>query len=344
MKTSIFSALVISAALMGNTETVNAQDLTLNWAKQHGINGTNASRNKTIAFDAQGNVYTAGSFQGTGDFNPDPNATFSLTSKGGSNEDFYITKFDPSGNFIWAKQISSSAGTMDHLFCNGIAIDANNNIVLTGKYYGIVDFDPDAGVTQLASGFGFADAFVLKLNSDGGFIWAKTYGDDRTAMGNSIAVDTAANIYVAGFFDGKATFDGINQLSTHLFLSADGVTVNDHSQDAFVLKLDANGNTIWAKQYAGSGIYVGSTKIWYPFLSLDAANNVYIGGNYKGQFDFDPSPTATYTIVSNYGGGWAAPNDVFLSKLDTNGNFQWAKTIGGLADDNAYSMVNDANG
>lgn len=321
---------------------LNAQDTQLLWAKQLGRNGTNASRNKSIVLDAQGNIYTAGSFLGTGDFNPDLTATFNLTSVDNFHPSFYISKFDSNGNFIWAKQIKSGSGTTDYVICNAIALDANDNIVLTGNFSGTIDFDPDAGVQLINSGTTTTSAFVLKLNNSAEFIFASPYGDSGVCMSNSLVVDSESNIYISGNFDRTATFDGVNQLATHITYYPNGVDIYSIAQEIYLLKLDSNGAFLWVNQFKSSGT---NDKSWYPRLSIDNANNVYMLGEYRGIYDFDSSPDAIQNLTSNPVLDTTLPaNDVFIAKYNTDGNYQWAKSFGGLSYDTPRCLTTDSQG
>ena len=112
------------------------------WAKQTG--GTGTDNGTKITLDASGNVYTTGSFQGTVDFDPGTGIS-TLISNGSS--DIFITKFDASGNFIWARQmggILSDAGV-------SIDVHTTGEIYVTGVFQDAVDFNPNIGITTLVS-------------------------------------------------------------------------------------------------------------------------------------------------------------------------------------------------
>src|SRR5690606_15385540 len=99
--------------------------------------------------------------------------------------------------------------------------------------------------------------------------------------------------------------------------------------DIFISKLDANGNFIWAKNMGGSfGDNRGNS------IAIDDSGNVYTTGHFQGTADFDPG-TSTYNLIG--AGGY----DIFISKLDANGNFVWAKRMGGSSTDKAESIIID---
>ena len=130
------------------------------WAKQLG--GTSSEVGYSIAVDASFNVYTAGYFQGTTDFNPDPAITNNFISAG--QADIFVNKLDASGNFLFAKQFGGTG--IDQGF--GIALDASRNIHTTGYFSGTADLDPDPSITNNFTVSGVSsDIFVVKLNQPG---------------------------------------------------------------------------------------------------------------------------------------------------------------------------------
>ncbi|MBK7968298.1 MAG: T9SS type A sorting domain-containing protein [Bacteroidetes bacterium] len=106
--------------------------------------------------DATGNLYLAGYFQTTVDFNPGA-GTNALTSFG--ENDIFVAKFDPSGNFVWVNRM----GGADFDYAYSVDVDATGNIYTTGGFGDIADFDPGAGVTNLTA-LGRVNAFVHKLS------------------------------------------------------------------------------------------------------------------------------------------------------------------------------------
>ncbi|MBL7897738.1 MAG: hypothetical protein JNJ99_04310, partial [Crocinitomicaceae bacterium] len=113
--------------------------------------------------DLSGNVYVAGSFNGTTDFDPDF-GTFNLTSAGFS--DIFICKLGSDGSLIWAKKV----GGTDSDLARDINLDASGNVFICGGFESAsVDFDPGAGTFSLIQA-GLGDAYLLKLNSGGNFV------------------------------------------------------------------------------------------------------------------------------------------------------------------------------
>ncbi len=287
------------------------------WAKQMG--GTDywsgiTNKGNSIVTDANGNVYTTGAFGGTVDFDPGA-ATTNLTSVGGN--DIFIQKLDANGNLIWVKQIGG--GYND----NGLAIatDAKGNLYITGNFTGTVDFDPGVEITNLTSAGSF-DIFIQKLDNNGNLLWVKKFGDKNNDWGNSITTDANGNVYTTGFFEGVVDFDPGAETAN---LTSAGL------YDAFIQKLDADGNLLWVKQMGGTRYDRGNS------ITVDANGNVYTIGEFEDTADFDPG-TETANLTS------AGSEDIFIQKLDVNGNFLWVNQIGGKKSEVGNSITVDANG
>lgn len=279
------------------------------WAKQMG--GANNDSGYSLVTDAVGNVYITGIFDGTADFDPSAEIAY-LTSAG--HYDIFVQKLDSNGNFIWAKQIGGNEWDQG----NAIAIDNSQNIYITGYFIGTADFDPGVGTENLTSA-GDQDIFVLKLDTNGDFIWAEQMGGTDGDAGQSIAVDKDGNVNLTGYFREIADFD-----------PGEG-TVNLGSTGSaaiFVQKLDTSGNFLWAKQMGGAVFF------WYS-IAVDTSGNIYTFGNFEGTTDFDPGAGES-NLTS--GGSY----DVFIQKLDANGEFIWVNHLG--ENKVAWSLAVDATG
>lgn len=294
------------------------------WAKQMG--GSSEGVGNAIAVDASGNVYTTGGFSGTIDFNPGAD-TFALTSTF-LQSDMFVSKLDPDGNFVWAKQMEclfSGFGVSPFSSGLSIAIDSLGNVYTTGTFRGKVDFDPGADTFEL-TGLGQFEIYVIKLNADGDFVWAKQMGGDSWDIGNSLAIDASGNIYITGFFKNTADFNPDPDTSFMLTSAGGGGGLNSGG-DIFISKLDADGDFVWAKRMGGS---------WPDnsySIAVDALGNVYTTGYFESTADFDPG-SDTFALT-------ATDHDIFISKLDSDGNFLWAKQIGSSE---SYSIAVDASG
>ncbi|HHC80640.1 MAG TPA: T9SS type A sorting domain-containing protein [Flavobacteriia bacterium] len=306
--TNTLYTLICSCFLL--TTTLYAQNF--EWAKA--IGGQGVERDPSIAIDALGNSYITGFFIGIADFDPGPNV-FNLNSQGG--QDIFIVKLDSNGDFIWAKRM----GGVGEDISKSIAIDALGNVYTTGYFEDVVDFDSGAGVYNLTSN-GVHDIFISKLDTDGNFVWAKRIGGPTSDFGLSIALDASGNVFTTGSFTNTANFH------------TGGGTFNltsSGSEDIFISKLNNNGDFIAAIRLGGVSRDIANS------ITLDDAGNVYTTGFFEGTVDFDPG-IGVFNLTSE------GDNDIFILKLDASANFIWAKKIGGLAADEAFSIALDATG
>jgi len=303
---------------------VNAQAPVFHWAK--GMTGTTTSEGKSIAVDAAGNVIATGVLRGTADFDPGP-GVYNLTSAG--VEDIFISKLDANGNFLWAKTIGNPSTDQGE----SIAVDAAGNVYITGWFSpgGViamnvplpVDFDPGPGVFNISS-LTIA-IFVLKLDADGNFVWAKSMQGDNTEYGTSLGIDATGNLFITGAFNGTVDFDpGPGNVS----LTQQG---GPSQSDIFITKWDLSGNMIWVKQ-------MGGTSAEYPFkLAIDATGNILLTGYFNGTADFDPG-VGVANLIS------VGSTDIFICKLDNNGNFNWVRAMGSPTTEAAYTITTDLPG
>lgn len=282
------------------------------WVKS--MTGTNEALGVSIAVDAEENVYTTGYFYSKVDFDPGVNI-INIVSKGAA--DIFISKFNKSGNFVWVKQI----GSFNEERASSIKIDNSGHLYLTGYFKDKVDFDPSSSVNNLKSN-GLNDIFILKMDTAGYSLWAKNLGGSSSEQPSGLVLDKAGNVVVTGIFYTEADFDPGN-----------GTTIlkSSGSADIFIVKFDASGNLIWAKGL-GTTNYEATLAI-----AVDASNNIFVLGIFKDTMDFDPG-TDIFQCKS------AGANDIFILKLDVNGNFVWAVNMGGKNEDFGYSISIDASG
>lgn len=280
------------------------------WAKGFGSSGTDVANSTTT--DISGNTIVTGSFTGTVDFSGSGSAT--LSSFGG--HDAYILKMDAAGNFEWAANIGGSAS--DEGF--SVVSDASGNIYVSGTFEGSVDFDPGMG-TEIRTSNGRSDAFVLKLDASGNFMWVYTFGGAQDDAALSLNSRSSGNVLIGGSFSDMVDFNAGSGVEIH---SSNGM------KDAFLLQLSSSGSFSWAKTFGGSGddfVYA---------MDLDASGNILLTGSYRGSVDFDPG-SGSFSLSSN------GLSDVFVLKLTASGDYQWSVSKGGLLDDEAYGIAVDAS-
>lgn len=295
--------IIITILSIGCTLGVLAQpDVEMEWAKSLGSNNYDLSA--SIAVDDSGNVFTVGSFLGTIDFDPGPGAHVLTTEE---SSDIYIHKLDKWGNFQWVRQIIGN-GNSDAI---SIVVDGSGNLIITGNFRSTMDFDPGPGISVLTTQVNQSQAYLLKLNPLGEFIWVKHIAGYSVYV-EEMELDASGNMYLYGRFRGTVDLDP--GPGTFNITATGSLGVNS---GLFFEKLDSVGNFLWGEQILEGG----SAKV--QIFDIDHLGNIILTGwvsNY--QTDFDPGPN-TYSI------GTTGGEEVFILKLDSGGNFVWAKHMGG---------------
>ena len=297
--------------ILFTTASLFAQNKEFIWA--HKFGSPNRDSGQGITTDANGNVYTVGYFERTVDFDPGLDA-LSLISAGFF--DIFIQKLAPNGNLIWVKQIGSDMRDE----ANAITLDGSGNIYITGTFSNTVDFDPGSKTYNLTGPY-VGNPYVLKLDADGNFIWAKSLSGPKGGEGRSISLDPYGHVYTTGYFQGTFDFDPGNE---EFNITATGL-------DAYIHKMDTNGNFIWVKAISGSGT-PNRRHVLPNAIDTDGNGNVYTTGYFYEIADFNPG-TETYNLTS-YGS-----KDIFIQKLDSDGNLLWTKQMGGTAYDQGNSLT-----
>ncbi len=283
------------------------------WAKSFS-GSTGSSSPYAVRTDINNNIYVTGSFTNVVDFDPGP-GVFNLTENGSGPGDIFIVKLNSSGSFIWAKRMGGPSN--DYSFC--IAVDAGANVYTVGQFTQTADFDPGPGTFNLVAAA--SAAFVSKLDMNGNFIWALHISNPSVANTISIILNPAGNLLINGWLMNTGDFDPgpgtFNMTSVG-------------NRDAFLLKLSSAGNFIWVKQWSGPNNESPTS------IALDNSGNIYSVGGFSATVDFDPGPGIA-NLTS-----FAASNDAYIQKLDSNGIFKWAKQFGGTASDAASSIITDS--
>jgi hypothetical protein len=274
------------------------------WANRRGDDGWTYPTG--IALAADGSVYTTGYFWRTVDFDPGL-GTFNLVTAEGQEKAF-VSKLDSDGNFTWARAIGGGDNGWAEGY--GIAVAANGSVCTTGRFQGTVDFDPGPATYNLDN-TGETDSFVLELDSEGNFVWARATSRATNGANNNwsdpcgIAVAADGSVYTTGYFEGTVDFDP----------GPETFNLTTAGEDAFILRLDSAGNFVSAGAIGG-GVFARASGI-----AVAADGSVYTTGYFSGTVDFDPGPEI-FNLTS-------ARKDVYVSRLDSAGNLVWARAMGG---------------
>lgn len=282
------------------------------WACKFG--GTGTEQNYGFDLDTDGDPVVHGYFQNTVDFNPGP-GTFNLTAGFGGST--FVVKLQEDGTFDYAIAMASMYG-------NQLYVDASDNILITGLFWGTLDFDPGPGTFNLsATAFG-NDAFVLKLSPTAAFLWAGTISGAGAEQGTDLIVDTDNNtVTITGFYDN--TVDANPGAGTANLVSAGGV-------DAFLVQWQATtGTYIWSKSIGGLGFQAG--------YSVDqmSGGNIHLAGTFEQTADFDGG-VGVANLTAN------GATDIFKAQYSNTGNYISADKFGGTTGDGAQDIHLDNEG
>lgn len=220
--------------------------------------------------------------------------------------DIFVAKYNSAGVHQWSKRFGDASDQQ----ATSITTDSNEYIVLTGLFMGSVSF---GGGTRTSAGS--YDVFLAKLDPDGIHEFSKRYGNSTAQAGYSVTTDADDNVILVGNFYGEIDLGGDNLISSGF-------------NDVFVAKFDQEAEHLWSKRFGDSNDQLGTS------VTTDASSNLIIGGWYNGSIDFGGG-NLTSTGVG----------DIFLAKLDSNGDHQWSQRFGsGIGiDQYAYSVATDAS-
>jgi len=332
-----------------NNTGAGGSDFKKDWVKTIGGNNYDEATHSIV--DNQGNVYVSGSYSDDVYFNGDADLKSSI-----GRTDIFITKYTASGDYLWTKVM----GGIGFDFATGLAVDDANNVYIFGVFDDVVDFNPGTGEFEVYEMTAMPDSelFVTKLTSNGDYVWSQQLlGTDDASWGRNLAVDAVGNVYVTALDYAVGSWDPYVYV-TKLY-AADGepawrydiVTTSEGRNEAHGVVLDASGNVYVAGTLGGETDYLtspgdGGTSFRNAFLmrldpvtgdpawqqpitmgvlseaeSLEVSgNHVYIGGNFRGKVDFDPTSTVEISRSGSHRG--------FVAKYDLDGNYVWSRTLG----------------
>lgn len=324
------------------------------WSTKGG--GNDSAIGKAIAADENGITYVTGSFREFASFGP-----HILTSSG--DKDIFIAKMDASGKWIQAIK----AGGRNSDFGEAVTVDEKGNTYVTGSFHGKAEF----GSKRLTSD-GDSDIFVAKINSLGYCVWAVKAGGRFEDTGRAITVDENGNTIITGSFSSKATF-GFHHVScpgrmaifvasldedgnwtwatqsggtggygiatdsfSNIFITgyfyktanfgSTTLSTND-PYDMFVAKMDIFGKWVWATKIGRAG------NVEKTAITTDHVGNSYITGSYYTTASFG------HDRLTCIGGC-----NMFVAKIDTNGNWLWAKQSDGMGPSYGNGIALDDSG
>jgi hypothetical protein len=293
----------------GKVNVIVAPTGTIGWARTFGSRTGTVVRG--VAVNNTGDVYLAGSFSGTVDFDPGPNSA--IKTAGGSSTDIFVAKLKNNGDFAWVKTFGGLGD--DAATC--VAVSTLGKIAVGGFFSQSVTFGSTTRTAQAAT-----DGFVLEFEYDGTLAWANVLPGTSDEQVNGVAFDASGNFYAVGQFSGLITLQTGKTLST-----AGGL-------DAFIVKYFPDGQSVlWSYIFGSSGNDAATA------VAVDPFNKVLVTGYYCGTVDFDLMPSTVESKTST--GGVLA--DAFVMKLAFDASLDWAASIGGTGEDAATCVATDNN-
>ncbi|WP_198172496.1 SBBP repeat-containing protein [Hymenobacter ginkgonis] len=258
-----------------------------------------------VALAADGTAYAAGTVLGTASF-----GATSVTSVGYAGA--FVARLDASGQWQWVRAVGGSGASS----ILGLAVDNQDRLLVGGNFETQAVF----GSQTLTTATGVRAAFVAQLTSQGQWQWVRQSEGNGYAEAQGLTVDSQANVWITGpFFGGNVAF-GPTEL-THVGTGA----------NAYVAKLDSDGQWQWARAATGAG---GGDVGWA--VATDPNGNGYVTGV------FNSSSLALEGLPALAHSSQPA-EDLFVSQLDANGTWQWALAAGdGTTGTVGYGIAVDA--
>jgi hypothetical protein len=276
------------------------------------MGGAGQDYGQAVAVDSSGNVYITGYFNGTNvDF--DPGAGTDLHSVVGQ-KDIFLTKFDSAGNYLFTKTMGGSSDDDGQ----AVAVDSSGNVYITGYFQQTVDFNP-GGTADSHTSAGYEDIFLTKINSDGSYGYTKTMGGNSDDDGQAVAVDGSGNVYITGSFQQTVDFNPGGTADSH---------TSAGEEDIFLTKINSDGSYGYTKTMGGTDHDFGQS------VAIDSSDTVYITGYFRGTANFNPGGTADSHTS-------AGEEDIFLTKIGSDGSYGYTKTMGGTDHDYGRSVAVD---
>jgi len=285
------------------------------WVKTWG--GPGFDEGTAIAVGPDGTIVVAGTFHDTVDF--DPGLGEDLHTATGDWSAF-ISKFTEDGEHIWTRTMGGDFWAA-RLTVGGVAVLSDGSVVMGGDSLWVIDFDPGPDEENRGDA-GSQNLYVVNLTDQGDFNWVYT-AESVSNIGYNLTAGQDDSIYLLAWFQGEMDFD-----------PGPGEEVRTASNsDVAVVKLNPDGSLAWVRNLGGAyddqgrGIAVGDD------------GSVLVTGLYESTLYFERGQAGQTALATSKGEG-----DIFVVKLDPDGNPAWVRTIGGLSIDIGESVCVDEEG
>jgi gliding motility-associated-like protein len=277
------------------------------WVKQIGNQDFEGLEITAITIDDSSNIIICGDFKDTVDMDPS-NAKKLLYPD--SNKNIFVAKYNNSGSLAW----SNAFYARGNIKVNAVTTDRKSNIVLTGFFTDSVDFDNSENEFFLNSLNEKEDIFSCKLDNQGKFLWAKSFGGSESDMSYSVDIDNCQNIYLCGSFQDTLKY----QSPTNETIYADSL------KDAIVIKLNGEGQTKWIRNFSGKGTEEGK------IIKVNLSGDIFICGEFEKEMKFGVNQSDSIKSEGE--------KDIFIFKMNALGSIICSGQIGGISNDSIAEM------
>ena len=335
--------------------------------------GRSDSGFNAVAVDPSGNIYAAGAQRGVSIYTYGSEVTAESAS---NSENVVLVKYDSKGTAKWARTVSTvniaspirsgsnfyavAADTLGNIYAAGYQND-------TGVYtYG--DGVTAQGTAQSPANSTYSNVLLVKYDPDGTPQWARTVSTGtNSSCFNSVAVDSAGNVYAAGYQWGDEIYTYGPGITTQGFIADNAVLVKfdpsgtaqwaktfdeemgsyrfnaividaydnvyaagSHGNSVILVKYDTDGSTVWARTVIAD---TGTSS--FNALAVDSSGNIYAAGSQgSGNFTYAPGVSVQSNAASAY-----SSHNVVLVKYNSDGTAQWARTVGAGKCDSSFNAV-----
>jgi hypothetical protein len=255
-----------------------------------------------VITDSYNNIYITGGFTDSFDCDPSKGIHYlKSTYKWG----IYLLKFDPNGNFLWAREFGGPRG----IHQGGISIDSSDCIWLTGGFNEQIDMNPITGKSIYNTKN--VGIYLMKYDPNGDFILGNYMPSNGYNYGTGLVTGKDNCLYITGQFTDSCDFDP--SANKHVIKTSGYYTI-------FIAKYDSLGGLIWCHSLKN-----GKGQNYPNDLEIDENENLYLAGGFRDSTDFDPSSNNYYLYSNN---DWFYDDDAFIASYKSNGKLRWANAYG----------------
>jgi hypothetical protein len=290
----------------------------IQWLQQAG--GPGNDHVSLLKADARGNQYMLGSFTETITLN----AAQTLNSP--HPQDYFIANYNPEGDLLWARRLSSHTASEGSYVVNDMHVSAEGILTIAGSYSGTLSIGTHVMSTPATS----TNIFYARFSADGEPLWVKSLGSDtghETAAG--LDVDAEGNVYLTGTLLGNINLAGPEEKLVYT---------------AYLLKTDPSGNIEWTKQSSITAYdqehleYYDTIEQWDQYtprafgesIRVDNEGNIIVSGSFNLTILWDELMVSTYPRTYD--------NALYIAKFNPQGEALWANTV-----DNHYEQPSTFN-